>query len=384
MRQPTFPRMREKASSPEFVILALLVVLGAAGIAFGGGGGSGSGAGTATAGAKAAAAKVAPIARRVETIRGLRFKQLPKPLIVTPAQTRADNLREVDRATSPEERRVADARCSCCSACSSRGPTCAPWRAHISGEQVAGYYDTRRKRLAIVAGPLAGSDVVSEITLAHELDHALDDQAIGLHEGNSVGADDAQSAYTALIEGIATSVMDDYARRYIKPSALLGSAASSLGPSSSTAGIPPYILSSLLFSYISGEKFVNRLREVAHGWKLVNYALKRAPPRSTEQVIHPDKYLVDERPVPVALKVRPLLPGPLRLEARDARDDRRVRHRPAAQARGERRGGGRRRRRLGRRDVRAVDGRLAQRAGARLGVGHPSRCQAVRPGAAPT
>jgi hypothetical protein len=308
VRQPTFPRMREKASGPESVILALLVVLAAAGIAFGGGGGSSSAAGGATAGAEAAAARVAPIARRVETIRGLRFKQLPKPLIVTPAQTRADNLREVDRATTPEERQVAGEVLVLLGLLKS-GTDLRAVEGSISTDQVAGYYDTRRKRLAIVAGPLAGSDVVSQITLAHELDHALDDQAIGIHAGTSVGADDAQSAYTALIEGIATSVMDDYARRYIKPSALLGSAASSLGPSSSTAGIPPYILSSLLFSYISGEKFVNQLREVAHGWKLVNYALKSRHPRSTEQIIHPDKYLVDERPVPVALKVRPLLPG---------------------------------------------------------------------------
>lgn len=298
--------MREKASAPESVILVLVVVLAAAGVAFGGGGGSGGS--SATAGAEAAAARVAPIARRVETIRGLRFKQLPKPLIVTPAQTRADNLRAIDTAISPEKRRVAT-RVLELLGLLKPGTDLRAVAGDISSEQVAGYYDPRRKRLAIVAGPLAGNDVVSEITLAHELDHALDDQAIGLDEGNSIAADDAESAYTALEEGVATSVMDDYARRYIKPSALLGSAASSLGPASSTEGIPPYILSSLLFSYISGEKFVNQLREVAHGWKLVNYALKTRHPRSTEQVIHPDKYLVDERPVRVALKVRPLPRG---------------------------------------------------------------------------
>jgi hypothetical protein len=283
------------------------VVLAAAGIALGSSGDS-SGGSSATAGAEAAAAKVAPIARRVETIRGLHFKQLPKPLIVTPAQARADQLHAIDTGTSAENRRVATKVLELLGLLKP-GTDLRAVAGDVSSEQVAGYYDTHRKRLAIVSGSIGGDDVLSEITLAHELDHALDDQAIGLHEGDSVAADDAESAYTALVEGVATSVMTDYARRYIKSSALLESTASSFGPASSTKGIPPYILSSLLFSYIAGEKYVNRLREVAHGWKLVNYALKSRHPRSTEQVIHPDKYLADERPVRVALKVRPLLPG---------------------------------------------------------------------------
>jgi len=296
--------MREKASSPEAVILALLVVLAAAGIALGSSGDSGGE--SATAGAEAAAAKVAPIARRVETIRGLRFKQLPKPLIVTPAQARADQLHAIDTLTSADKRDVATKVLELLGLLKP-GTDLRAVAGDVSGEQVAGYYDTHRKRLAIVSGPLASDDVLSEITLAHELDHALDDQAIGLSENDSVAADDGESAYTALIEGTATSVMDDYLRRYVKPSALLGSASAALGPGSSTEGIPPYILSSLLFSYISGEKLVNRLREVAHGWKLVNYALKSRPPRSTEQVIHPDKYLADERPVRVKLGVGAVL-----------------------------------------------------------------------------
>jgi hypothetical protein len=243
----------------------------------------------------------------VETLRGLRFEQLPTPQIVSPEQTRADSLRDLDRGSSPEKRRVQGKVLELLGLLDP-GTDLRAVAGDISGEQVAGYYDTRRKRLAIVAGPLAGDDVVSEITLAHELDHALDDQRIGLTDVSSVGADDAASAYTALVEGVATSVMDEYARRYIKPGAALGSALSALGPSASgTDSIPPYILSSLLFSYVVGEKYVNRLREVAGGWKLVNYALRSRHPASTEQVIHPDKYLVNERPVRVVLRVRPLL-----------------------------------------------------------------------------
>src|SRR4051812_4682328 len=96
------PSMRDKASPPETIALVLLVLLAIGGVAFGGAGGSGSGDSPATAGAKAAAARVAPIARRVEAIRGLPFKKIPEPLIVTPAQARRDALADVDR-NKPEE-----------------------------------------------------------------------------------------------------------------------------------------------------------------------------------------------------------------------------------------------------------------------------------------
>jgi hypothetical protein len=296
-----------KAPTGEVVIVVLIAILLVAGFVLGGTGSS-SGRG-GTAGARAAAAKVAPIARRVETIRGLRFKHLPKPLIVSAAQTRADSLRDLDRQTTPKERRAA-AQVLELLGLLKPGVDLRAVEGDVASEQVAGYYDTRRKRLAIVAGAVGADDVTSEITLAHELDHALDDQRIGVRDLGSAGADDYASAYTALVEGVATSVMDQYARRYIDPSRAFSSAFASAGPAlASTKKIPPYLLSSILFSYTSGEKFVNELRRVGHGWKLVNYALRRRPPRSTEQVIHPEKYFVDERPVPVpASGLRSLLP----------------------------------------------------------------------------
>src|SRR3954469_16829527 len=314
-RSLTCDGVRVKAPTGEVVIVGLIAVLLVAGFVLGGTGSSSGGGGTAgwggagAAGARAAAAKVAPIARRVERIRGLRFKHLPKPLIVSAAQTLADSLRDLDRHSTPTERRSA-AQVLELLGLLKPGVDLRAVEGDVAGEQVAGYYDTRRKRLAIVAGAGAADDVTSEITLAHELDHALDDQRIGVRDLGSTGADDYASAYTALVEGIATSVMDQYARRYIDPSRALSSAFASAGPAlASTNKIPPYLLSSILFSYTSGEKFVNELRRVGHGWKLVNYALRKRPPRSTEQVIHPEKYFVDERPAPVPVSgLRALLP----------------------------------------------------------------------------
>jgi hypothetical protein len=290
--------MTRKAPTPELVIAAVLAVFVVAGIAVdcsSRGGGDAS-----TAGARAATARVERIARRVETIRDLRFKQLPKPVIVTPAQTRSTDLREYDRLIKPERARAA-AQVLQLLGLLDPGTDLRQVESDVAGEQVAGYYDPHHKRLAIVAGPAAANTVTSEIALAHELDHALDDQRIGLKQLAASGADDEASAYTALVEGVATSVMGDYAQRYIDPGAALGSVLSSGSASSGMEKIPPYLRSSILFSYLVGDRFVSRLREIAHGWKLVNYALSSRPPRSTEQVIHPDKYFADERPVPVAL-----------------------------------------------------------------------------------
>jgi hypothetical protein len=307
--QPNLCRVRLKGVSGEAVIGVLLMALIVGGFLLGGTGSTSRGQG-GTAGARAAAAKVAPIARRVEKIRGLRFKRLPRPVIVSAAQTRADSLRDLDRHTSAADRRSATQVLELLRLVKP-GTDLRAVEGDVAGEQVAGFYDTRRKRLAIVAGAGAADDVTSEITLAHELDHALDDQRLGLRDLGSAGTDDYVSAYTALVEGVATSVMDQYARRYIDPGRALGSAFATAGPAlASTKNIPPYLLASILFSYTSGEKFVNELRRVGHGWKLVNYALRKRPPRSTEQVIHPEKYFVDERPVPVAVSgVRRLLPS---------------------------------------------------------------------------
>jgi hypothetical protein len=280
---------------PEIVIAAVLVVLAAVAIAFG----TASDSGGNRSGAAAVAAEVGPIARNVERIRGLRFKRVPKPVVVTPEQTRADQLRDLDR-TYPAADRRADTELLELLGLVPAGTDLRRLTGDVSSGQVVGYYDPHRKRLAVVNGPASSNRVIAVITLAHELNHALEDQRFGLHESTSAGADDGATAYTALLEGTATAVMDEYARRFIPPGAALGSLFSGLGAAAgSTAGIPPYVQRSLEFSYTGGERFVNHLRDVDGGWALVNRALRKRPPVSSEQVIHPEKYLEGERPLGV-------------------------------------------------------------------------------------
>ena len=47
-------------------------------------------------------------------------------------------------------------------------------------EGVAGYYDPRSGRMRIVEGAQTANRVLYEMTVAHELDHALEDQRYDL------------------------------------------------------------------------------------------------------------------------------------------------------------------------------------------------------------
>jgi hypothetical protein len=62
---------------------------------------------------------------------------------------------------------------------------------------------------------------------------------------------------------------------------------------------PPFISGTLLFPYDQGATFVTALYEEG-GWELVNEAYTNVP-QSTEQILHPEKYLGGEAPIEVTV-----------------------------------------------------------------------------------
>jgi hypothetical protein len=246
----------------------------------------------------AATADVATIATRVEALRGLRFRSRPVPQRVTPAQARREGLEDLDRSYS-ETRRRADEEVLKLLGLIGPGVDLRSISASVFGEGVAGYYDPRSKRLRIVTG--ATPDALGEMVLAHELTHALEDQRFGLDlaAGES---DDAALARLALVEGTATLVMQNYLLRYVgAEKALSGALGSALqtGPD-----LPPFLQAQLIFPYTGGMQFAQALRARAGGsWKLVDLADRIRVPDSTEQVLHPRKWLEVEPPLKVPLRV---------------------------------------------------------------------------------
>ncbi len=283
--------------TPFTVTLVLLAILVGAGFAFD------SEEPPEPAAPPAPAVPIATLERRVEQIRDLRFKTLPQPEEVSPKQAQREGLEDFDRSYPPAQRRADEEVLKLLGLLEPdvdlRGVS-----ASIFGEGVAGYYDPRNGRLRVVEGAQTANRVLNEITLAHELTHALEDQRLGLDLEETSGSDDRALAYLGLVEGSATAVMFTYAEQHFSAEQTLGGLLSSLGQD--TGDLPPFIEAQLVFPYIQGMEFVQRLHE-AGGWGVVNAAYRFRPPASSEQVIHPDKYLQVEQPERVTVDARAAL-----------------------------------------------------------------------------
>jgi hypothetical protein len=247
---------------------------------------------------------VATIAKRVEAVRHLRYKTIPKPLDVTPATATKEGLQDLDRDYPEAQRHGDEALYTLLGLLPARADL-RKISASIFGEQVAGYYDPEDGRLRIVTGAAITDEILNEITIAHELDHALEDQDIGIDTQRASAGGDGALAYTALVEGTATAVMFTYLERFFKREDALGALFGSAFSGGSIEGIPPFELASLLFPYTAGRNFVADLYKRAdNGWKLIDEAERTRPPVSTEQILHPQKWIDNERPDAVSV------PGP--------------------------------------------------------------------------
>jgi hypothetical protein len=174
-------------------------------------------------------------------------------------------------------------------------------------DQLAGYYEPADGTM-YMASDLG--DQEAEATLAHELVHALQDQRWNLEERSKYrpGQGDRSEAVSALAEGDATSAMFDVMIAKAAPGT--GKTAVDLpddvfaeqiragmndGPG---ANAPHVMRTSLAAPYIYGTLFVHALRRRG-GWDAVDRAWDD-PPTTSEQVLHVDKWLAHEAPVPVA------------------------------------------------------------------------------------
>ena len=240
----------------------------------------------------AAAPSIASIARRVEQVRRLRFDHLPPVRRVTNAQARADALRELDEELPPSELGQAEQLLKLLRLI----PADASLRQLMGkafGSEVGGYYVPRTGKLSVVGG---GGGLLREITLAHELTHALEDQHFDLDRNSSSGLlDDRSAADSAVREGSATVVMVDYVilkqtGQLKVPEALRQRVLSALDDAAvpPSSGLPRYLRDSLVFPYPAGARLIDRAQQRG-GWAAVNRLYGADAPVSSEQVMHPAK-----------------------------------------------------------------------------------------------
>jgi hypothetical protein len=176
--------------------------------------------------------------------------------------------------------------------------------------QIGGFYEPETKQMntLLLNGELVDDELplLEQIVYAHEYTHALQDQHFDLRATQALAGEnrDHLQAVLSLIEGDATIIMNLYTQSIAEKNPF-GTALQLLAQGIQTntltmpAGTPPVIESELLSAYLDGSVFVSVLIE-AGGWDAVNAAFAD-PPQSTEQILHPQKYLDGEVPQEVSL-----------------------------------------------------------------------------------
>ncbi len=173
-----------------------------------------------------------------------------------------------------------------------------PFFLKLLTEQVAGYYDIRAGRF-YVADWLSIDQ--QKPVMAHELTHALQDQHFNLRRFLDAppGANDAQMAVNALIEGDAMLLMRQYVLSNPLRAFNFGRAFKINDNSPTFAGAPRIIRESLTFPYQNGLAWAAQVYGRG-GWAAVSQAYTDLP-QSTTQILHPDKYFARVAPLAVAL-----------------------------------------------------------------------------------
>ena len=167
----------------------------------------------------------------------------------------------------------------------------------LLGEQAAGFYDPITDEMIV----LSDGDLNAEkYFYSHEVIHALQDAYLDpndlMEDMDGLNEDEAL-AVIALYEGDAVAGSNDYLASHLPLALALLDEAETEFPELEQA--PAAVGVTLLFPYVSGLDFVERLRS-EDGWDAVNAAYDDLP-ASTEQVLHPLKYLVRDVPVDLTL-----------------------------------------------------------------------------------
>ncbi|MFD3162380.1 hypothetical protein [Herpetosiphon sp. NSE202] len=184
----------------------------------------------------------------------------------------------------------------------------------LQTEQIGGFYDPETDTFYIIA---ENNDfpAADQITYAHEFNHNLQDQLINLQDGLKVGEFDADRslAFRSLVEGDATKLMSDWLQTDLVPrmspdqlQELLRTLQEQQDSSDILEKVPGVLRDGLVFPYEDGLTFVEEVY-AAGGWEAVTKALQD-PPTSTEQILHPEKYLSATRDNPSLPNQFDLLP----------------------------------------------------------------------------
>ena len=174
-------------------------------------------------------------------------------------------------------------------------------------EQVGGFYDPDLKAMFVISAD-DELDALNQILYAHEYTHVLQDQhfdltGLGLDEEHQISEPDAVLALQGLVEGDAMLMTEGYQRWLMQsnPAAAFDLLREGLFIRTvAFAAAPPIVQYELAFPYTFGRNFAYTLFVAGDGWSLVNDAYSH-PPQSTEHILHPERYVAGDDPIPVSV-----------------------------------------------------------------------------------
>jgi len=253
----------------------------------------------------ALAAQVHQVEAAVERLRQLRFLRGVPVTVESPQKMAAQLLKEINADTNDARLQDLDRALELLGELPPHTDLPKLLRA-VQTESVLGFYvpgkQPAKGRLYVRSNN--GLDPYARFVLSHELTHAVTDQHYDLTRGDRLdapGKDDQSTAFTALLEGDATVTMGIYHDQVLTSAEQAD--ADRVGAAQTTAQLdaaPAALRESLLFPYEAGVAFVRALYQRG-GWAAVDRAYLD-PPTSSEQILHPEKYLGPrDQPKPVVV-----------------------------------------------------------------------------------
>lgn len=238
-----------------------------------------------------AAAQIRAIAAQVEAERGLRFTNPVRPQLLGSAEFE-QRIRALVEAGYDDTAADLDTRTLTLLGAIPQGSDLKDAQVENLADQVAGFYDPATGEVVVkVDDPSAPLGALERITLAHELDHALTDQVLGLPDSAVAGDTDGNLARLALIEGDATLLMQRWSLEHVSLMDQLGNALEGLvqgfGGAAGGGVDSPYLQRQLLFPYTDGLSYACRLFD-ENGWRSIDAAYD-ATPASTAEVLFADR-----------------------------------------------------------------------------------------------
>jgi hypothetical protein len=230
--------------------------------------------------------EVLAIAYRVEQLRGHRFTNDFKTEFPTRRELQK-RLKEQSRSTSESKDELAEKSLVLLGITKPSDRIGQIRKNYVAN--VAAYYQPAKNKLVAPVGAAKKLDAAGKSTLAHELEHALVDQIIGI--GKKVNTDssyDESIALSAVVEGSATLLQIRFEVSSLSFAEQNQASTDTSGSGKKSDRLPYLVEQQQLFPYLGGLQFVCGLYERG-GWKAVNRAFDN-PPKSTAEVLFPTRF----------------------------------------------------------------------------------------------